>query len=197
MALTQGFEGLYEWADVELDLLEELAQELSLLDQSLGERIDIGAVLEDLYQEVDTYLAAPGTQNTGDLATALQNFFDTTAAFNGSTSILRVLDENMNVLGSVLTSGGNSIRTYSVKLENVIGTVFHVDEFDTSTDWRYRSHIVFNGATALGNAYDGVRIFGINRGEVGRGHEPRQLYGILQRRADRTYERRRYPDRQL
>ena len=67
------------------------------------------------------------------------------AAFNGPDSILRVLDENMDVLGSVETFGENSFLTHTVEIPNVRGTVFFIDEFDTSGSWRYRESITVNG----------------------------------------------------
>jgi len=86
------------------------------------------------------------------------------AAFNGPDRILRVLDENMNVLGTVATSGGNSFRTHTVVLPDVTGTVFFVDEFDTSSHWRYRESFTVNGPRPLGNRTHGVSI---SNGAVG------------------------------
>ena len=80
------------------------------------------------------------------------------AAFNGPDNVLRVLDEDMNVLGSVNTFGGNSFQTPFVKLQGVIGKVFYIDEFDTSSTWRYRQHIVINGPVPLGNLGNGVSV---------------------------------------
>jgi hypothetical protein len=80
------------------------------------------------------------------------------AAFNGPDSVLRVLDENMNVLGMTNTYGDNSFRTPYLLLQNVIGSVFYIDEFDTSGGWRFRQGIVINGPIPLGNQNSGVMI---------------------------------------
>jgi outer membrane protein assembly factor BamD (BamD/ComL family) len=66
------------------------------------------------------------------------------AAFN-RPGVIRVLDANMSVLRSVNTFGGNSFRTHYVVLQGVDGTVFYVEEFDTSSAWRFRQDIVVNG----------------------------------------------------
>ena len=67
------------------------------------------------------------------------------AAFNGPDSVLRVLDENKNILGTMSTFGGNSFQTHVITLQGVEGRIFFVDEFDTSTTWRLRQKIVVNG----------------------------------------------------
>lgn len=80
-----------------------------------------------------------------DKVTSLTSITVSGAAFNGPNSILRVLDENMKVLGTVNTFGGNSLQRHTVTLHGVEGKIFFVDEFDTSTDWRFRQNIVVNG----------------------------------------------------
>jgi hypothetical protein len=64
------------------------------------------------------------------------------AAFNGPNSLLRVLDEDMNILGSVNTFGGNTFHMFRINLEDIEGRIFYIDEFDTSPQWRFRSSIV-------------------------------------------------------
>jgi CSLREA domain-containing protein len=80
------------------------------------------------------------------------------AAFNGPDNILRVLDENMNILGSMDTFGGNSFQTIYLRLSGVVGRVFYIDEFDTSGSWRFRQNIVINGPAPMGNHGNGVLI---------------------------------------
>ena len=67
------------------------------------------------------------------------------AAFWGPNNVLRVLDENRNVVGNVYTFGGNTIQTQVVTLQDVEGKIFFVEEFDTSSAWRFRQRIVVNG----------------------------------------------------
>jgi hypothetical protein len=74
------------------------------------------------------------------------------AAFNGLNSVIRVLDSNRNVLATLATSGGNTYQSFTIPV-NQQGTVFYLDEFDTSTTWRYRDHITVS-ATA-GNQVQG------------------------------------------
>ena len=62
------------------------------------------------------------------------------AAFNGPDSVLRVLDGNMQEIAVQPTFGGNSHNVNRLDL-NALGKVFFLDEFDTSTDWRYRDLI--------------------------------------------------------
>ncbi len=88
--------------------------------------------------------------------TQLNSVAVTGAAFNGPDNVLRVLDESMNVLATMDTTGGNTFRTTILNLHGVEGTVFFVDEFDTSTTWRFRQSIVINGAPTLGNLGQGV-----------------------------------------
>jgi hypothetical protein len=64
------------------------------------------------------------------------------AAFNGPNSLLRVLDEDMNIVGSVNTFGGNSFNMFRIDLDDVKGRIFYIDEFDTSPQWRFRDGIV-------------------------------------------------------
>ena len=71
------------------------------------------------------------------------------AAFNGPDSILRVLDENMNVLGTWETFGGNRFETHTVEIPSVQGTVFFIEEFDSSTNWRYREIITVDAVIPL------------------------------------------------
>jgi hypothetical protein len=70
------------------------------------------------------------------------------AAFNGPNNVLRVLDANSNVLATLSTSGGNSYQTFVLTV-NQTGTVFYLDEFDTSTTWRYRDRITVNARAVL------------------------------------------------
>jgi CSLREA domain-containing protein len=80
------------------------------------------------------------------------------AAFNGPDNVLRVLDEDENVLGMTDTYGGNSFQTTVVLLQGVEGKVFFIDEFDTSSTWRYRQRFILNGSVPLGNRGSGVII---------------------------------------
>lgn len=82
------------------------------------------------------------------------------AAFNGPDNVLRVLDEDMNILGTMNTFGGNSFQTAIITLQDVMGKVFYIDEFDTSTTWRFRQSIVINSPLPLGNLGSGVAISG-------------------------------------
>ncbi len=88
--------------------------------------------------------------------TKLYSLAVTGAAFNGPDNVLRVLDENMNVVGESGTTAGNNEWTNYVLLPGVEGTVFYVEEYDTSSAWRYRESIVLNGPMPLGNLYSGV-----------------------------------------
>jgi CSLREA domain-containing protein len=80
------------------------------------------------------------------------------AAFNGPDNVLRVLDEGGEVVGMTNTYGGNSFQTPMVLLEGVEGRVFYIDEFDTSSAWRYRESFTLNGPVSLGNRGSGVII---------------------------------------
>ena len=62
----------------------------------------------------------------------------------GQSAVLRLLDQNRNVLGSLSTSGLNSqtcMNTYTLTVTNASGTTFFIDEFDYSTDERPRLRI--------------------------------------------------------
>ena len=96
--------------------------------------------------------------------TTLTSVAVTGVAFNEPNSILRVLDENRNVLATANTRGGNVLRTFTVLLENVRGRVFYIDEFDTSSHWRYRKEILVNGVAALGNGEDGIGMWNQPKG---------------------------------
>ncbi len=95
------------------------------------------------------------------------------AAFNpfnaaDGDSVLRILDENMNVLGTTSTFGGNNhIRHHAVSLEGINGTVFFIEEFDSSGQWRYRESLVINGPVPIGNTGRGVYITGGTDNQVG------------------------------
>lgn len=93
------------------------------------------------------------------------------AAFNGPDSVLRVLDEGMNVLGTLNTFGGNSFQTPYITLQGVEGKVFYVDEFDTSTTWRFRKSFIVNGSLPLGNYGGGVLIANAASGNLVGGKE--------------------------
>ncbi|MFT3894964.1 MAG: CSLREA domain-containing protein [Anaerolineales bacterium] len=93
-------------------------------------------------------------------STQLASIAVTGAAFNGPDNILRVLDENKNVLGTAYTFGGNSFQTIYVGLQGVDGKIFYIDEFDTSSTWRFRQNFVINGPAPLGNHGNGVLIAG-------------------------------------
>jgi CSLREA domain-containing protein len=80
------------------------------------------------------------------------------AAFNGSDNVLRVLDKDMNVISMTYTFGGNSFQTVYLTLQDVEGEIFYIDEFDTSSTWRFRQSIVINGPTLIGNHGNGVTI---------------------------------------
>ena len=62
------------------------------------------------------------------------------AAFNGPDSVIRVLDSNMREIAVQPTFGGNSHNVNTLVM-NALGSVFYLDEFDTSTTWRYRDSI--------------------------------------------------------
>ncbi len=61
----------------------------------------------------------------------------------GSAAVLRVLDENGNVLATRSTSGQPccTVSQYTLPLDGVAGQTFFIDEFDYSTNGRYRDHI--------------------------------------------------------
>jgi CSLREA domain-containing protein len=93
-----------------------------------------------------------------DEVTQLTSMAVSGAAFNGPDNVLRVLDENMNVVGMTDTYGGNSFQTQYITMQAVEGKVFYIDEFDTSSTWRFRQSIVINGPVSLGNRGSGVII---------------------------------------
>jgi hypothetical protein len=70
------------------------------------------------------------------------------AAFNGPNSVLRLLNAQHTVLDSTATFGGNTFQTITLNTPGATGSVFFLDEFDTSSTWRYRSNITIN-ATAV------------------------------------------------
>jgi hypothetical protein len=61
----------------------------------------------------------------------------------GGAAVLRVLDENRNVLASLSTSGRPccTVSPYTLPLSGVSGQTFFIDEFDYSANGRYRDHI--------------------------------------------------------
>ncbi len=61
----------------------------------------------------------------------------------GGAAVLRVLDENRNVLASLSTSGQPccTVSPYTLPLSGVSGQTFFIDEFDYSANGRYRDHI--------------------------------------------------------
>lgn len=56
-------------------------------------------------------------------------------------SVLRILDENMAVIATTPLTGFNTLGTHTVSTGGIVGSVFFLDEFDDSTDFRYRSLI--------------------------------------------------------
>lgn len=62
-------------------------------------------------------------------------------AFNGPNSVFRLLDAATNPIAVWATSGGNNYQTFSWTPPPTIGTTFYVDEYDTSSTWRYRDSI--------------------------------------------------------
>jgi titin len=73
--------------------------------------------------------------------------------FNGPDNTLRVLDEDMNVLGTTAT-----FESPYLLLEGVSGSVFYVEEYDTSSEYRFRQSIVVNGPVPLGNHENGIAL---------------------------------------
>jgi hypothetical protein len=65
----------------------------------------------------------------------------------GSSAVLRLLDQDMNVIGSLSTSNLNSQvcpNTYTLNVSGVSGQTFFVDEFDYSTNMRFRQSIAMS-----------------------------------------------------
>jgi hypothetical protein len=81
-----------------------------------------------------------------DQAVTISSIVVQGAAFNGPNSILRLLNAQRTVLDSIATSGGNTFQTFTLNTPGATGTVFFLDEFDTSTTWRFRSDITINAA---------------------------------------------------
>jgi len=105
--------------------------------------------------------------------TQLESISVSGTAFNGPDNVLRVLDETMQeVLGMVYTYGGNSFQTQYLLLDDVSGTVFYLEEYDTSSTWRFRQNIVVNGPLPLGNFSNGVTIADGASGNLIGGTEP-------------------------
>ncbi len=54
---------------------------------------------------------------------------------------ITLLDENMDELVRVDTSGGNSFQTFQLTPDNGEGKIFYLEEYNTDTGFRYRSNI--------------------------------------------------------
>jgi hypothetical protein len=68
--------------------------------------------------------------------------------------VLRLLDENGDVIARTETSVKNVFRTFEVvPPPNTTGTTFYLEEFNTSVVWRYRSRITVNAGCAI-TAFD-------------------------------------------
>jgi Tol biopolymer transport system component len=67
----------------------------------------------------------------------------------GSAAVLRVLDANRNVVAVLSTTGQPCCTQSSYRLlpSNVSGQTFFIDEFDYSTNGRYRDHIALSYRT--------------------------------------------------
>ncbi|MBN1567851.1 MAG: PEP-CTERM sorting domain-containing protein [Acidobacteria bacterium] len=64
-------------------------------------------------------------------------------------SLLRLLNSSLNVIGQIQTLDFNSAgSTFTLNPCCANGTVFYLDEYDTSSVWRYRSNIEID-ATAV------------------------------------------------
>ena len=75
-AIVDGLKGLADWGD-DLDAFNELAQNIPIVDQSIGGALDVGSILRDQLEDaVETYFAAPGA-NTDGLVAVLKGL-DTT-----------------------------------------------------------------------------------------------------------------------
>ena len=61
----------------------------------------------------------------------------------GAGPVLRLLDQTEAVIGSLSTAGlpSGALTTYSLHLTGAAGSTFFIDEFDCSTNGRYRDHI--------------------------------------------------------
>jgi len=78
-------------------------------------------------------------------------------AFNGPNCLFRLLDANSNQVAVKATEGGNSYRSFTMNTGGVTGSVFYLEEYDTSSDWRYRDKIAVNysgNATLIVSALD-------------------------------------------
>src|SRR5437867_2158192 len=72
------------------------------------------------------------------------------AAFNGPNSILRLLNAGRGVLSTTPTFGGNTFQTITLNTPGATGSLFFLDEFDTSTTWRFRSSVTVNAVPEPG-----------------------------------------------
>src|ERR1051326_697399 len=63
--------------------------------------------------------------------------------YKRAASTLRLLDKNRNVLATLDTTGfgGGVLDSYTLNAGGATGQTFFIDEFDSSTDARYRDHI--------------------------------------------------------
>jgi hypothetical protein len=66
------------------------------------------------------------------------------AAFNGPDSAVRLLDADQKEISTVATSGGNVHAGFTLNAKSSWGQTFYLEEFDTSTTWRYRDKIIVN-----------------------------------------------------
>jgi hypothetical protein len=56
-------------------------------------------------------------------------------------SLMRLLDAQSNVLSTQQLTGYNTFSTNTLGGSSVVGTTFYYDEYDLSTDGRYRSYL--------------------------------------------------------
>lgn len=76
------------------------------------------------------------------------------AAFQGDDpplvgpAAIRLLDSSKKVLSMVFTGSGNVFASYTLNNSGPAGKVFYLDEFTTSTTWRYRSNISVTATSA-------------------------------------------------
>lgn len=66
------------------------------------------------------------------------------AAFNGDTSVLRLLNSQRSELRTVHTTFGNFYSLNILDCRGVRGSTFYLDEFDTSQTWRFRDAILIS-----------------------------------------------------
>ncbi|MGD9034753.1 MAG: LEPR-XLL domain-containing protein, partial [Desulfobacteraceae bacterium] len=102
--ISTGLNALADWAD-ELDTFDELGQSLPIVDQSIGEVLDVGGILRDhLADAVETYFEDPDPSTPGVVETATTD---------GLNVALRDLD---------VTAGGLSITVDDATVEGDLYT---------------------------------------------------------------------------